>query len=194
MRDSSSWLLVVLMCLGFMAAACSTNDAAVSPDVATVNQDDEYRLGNGDLLRITVFGQEDLSGEFEIDSGGQIVFPLVGDLLVVDRSPDDVEQMIVSALEAEYLKNPIVSIEVIEYRPCYIIREFTYRGGSCHCEPGMRVIDLLTMCRGNYGGFTYRAVEDECVAIITRDGKRKCAGPEALLMPGDIVEMRERFF
>ena len=57
----------------------------------------------------------------------------------------------------------------------------------------MRVIDAIAMA----GGFTYRAVEDECFAIITRadgDGKQECAGPEALVMPGDVIEVPERFF
>ncbi len=63
MRDNKGWLLVVLMCLGFMAAACSTNNATVSGETAAACQDDGYRLGTGDGLRITVFGQEDLSRE-----------------------------------------------------------------------------------------------------------------------------------
>ncbi len=193
-RDKSRWLLAGLICLGFMAAACSTNDAAVSPEVATVNQDDEYRFRTGDQLRITVLGHEDLSVELEVDSAGRIVG---NNLLGVDRSLvgltcDEIERLVLSALQRDYLNNPQVSVECIRYRPCYIIGEVANSFRSCRCEPGMRVIDLLTMCPGNYGGFTYRAMEDEYV--IMRDGKAIRGGPETLVMPGDVIELQERFF
>ena len=147
--------------------------------------------------------------EFEIDSAGRITLPLVGDFLVVDRSLDDVEQMIVSALEPEHLKNPQVSVEVIEYQNCYFIGEVAVDPAwladapprSCRCAPGMRVIDLFKKCGWIYRGFTYRAVEDEldCFPIcggvvIMRDGKAIRGGPETLVMPGDVIELQERFF
>ncbi len=100
--------------------------------------------------------------------------------------------MIVSALDPEYLKNPIVGVEVIGYRPCYIIGEIVYPGGSCPWEPGMRVIDVFNKCGTGSTYFTYRAVEDEFV--IMRDGKAIRGGPEALVFPGDGIEVRERFF
>lgn len=187
-----------------------------------VNQDDQYHLGIGDRLRVTVFGQEDLSGEFEVDSTGRISLPPVGDLFVVNRTLDDVEQLIVSALKPDYLQNPVVSVDIIEYRDCFIIgmaanrpvpppldRDMIMRppdgdwgifhdyprGGGCHCAPGMSVQTLVSMC----GGFTDRTVEDECLAFITRadgGGKQECAGPETLIMPGDVIQFpeRERYF
>lgn len=187
-RDYARWQLVVFMCLGFMAAACSSNGAAVSPEVAPANQDDEYRLGTGDQLRITVFGHEDLSMEaVEVDSAGRLTLPLVGDLIVVDRTLKDVEQMIVEALSPDYLTNPVVSAEVLEYRDFFIIGEvatpgpYPYRGK-------MTVITAVALA----GGFTYRADEDEFV--ISRSGQRIAAGKETLVLPGDVIEVAERFF
>ncbi len=153
-------------------------------------QDAEYTLGTGDILRVTVFGHEDLSGEFEVDSAGRIALPLVGDVLVVERSLEDVENLIVAALKPDYLKNPQVSVEIINYRPFYIIGEVA-NPGSYPYVGGMRVINAVAMA----GGFTYRAKEDDL--LITRangDGQQESVGQETLVFPGDVIEVPERFF
>ena len=155
-----------------------------------VSQDYEYSLGTGDFLRVTVFGHEDLSGEFEVDSAGRISLPLIGDLLVVNRSLDNVEQLIVSALKPDYLKNPQISVEIINYRPFYIIGEVANPGGYPFVG-GMRVITAVAMA----GGFTYRAVEDDL--LITRakgNGKQEQVRQETPVFPGDVIEVAERFF
>ncbi|HEX9771444.1 MAG TPA: polysaccharide biosynthesis/export family protein [Kiloniellales bacterium] len=157
---------------------------------SAVGQDYEYTLGSGDLLRVTVFGHVDLSGEFEVDSTGRISLPLVGDLLVVNRTLDNVEESIVSALKPAYLKNPQVSVEIINYRPFYIIGEVA-NPGSYPYVGGMRVINAVAMA----GGFTYRAKEDDL--LITRakgDGRQERAGQETPVFPGDVIEVQERFF
>jgi len=170
-----SWLIVFVCLLGLSPAA---------------GQEYEYSLGTGDVLRVTVFGQEDLSGEFEVDSAGRISLPLVGDLLVVNRSLDHVEQLVVAALEPDYLKNPQVSVEIINYRPFYIIGEVA-NPGSYPYVGGMRVINAVAMA----GGFTYRAKEQDL--LITRakgNGQQERAGQETPVFPGDVIEVSERFF
>ena len=154
------------------------------------SQDYEYSLGTGDGLRVTVFGHEDLSGEFEVDSSGRVTLPLIGDLLVVSRTLDNVEQLIVSALKPDYLKNPQVSVEIISYRPFYIIGEIA-SPGSYPYVGGMRVINAVAMA----GGFTYRAVEDDL--LITRakgNGKQEQVRQGTPVFPGDVIKVAERFF
>ncbi len=170
-----SWLIVVFCLLGISPAA---------------GQDYQYSLGTGDLLRVTVFGHEDLSGEFEVDSAGRISLPLIGDLPVGNGSLDNVEQLIASALKPDYLKNPQISVEIINYRPFYIIGEVA-NPGSYPFVGRMRVINAVAMA----GGFTYRAVEDDL--LITRakgNGKQETARQETPVFPGDVVEVPERFF
>lgn len=160
-----------------------------------VSQDYEYSLGTGDHLRVTVFGHENLSGEFEVDSSGRITLPLIGDVLVVNRSLNNVEQLVVSALKPNYLKNPQVSVEIINYRPFYIIGEVA-NPGSYPYVGGMRVITAVAMA----GGFTYRAKEEDL--LITRakstraksNGKQERAGQGTPVFPGDVIEVSERFF
>ena len=147
MRDNKGWLLVVLMCLGFMAAACSTNNATVSGETAAACQDDVYRLGTGDQLRITVFGQEDISREVEVDSAGRITLPLIGDFVVVGRTLKDVEKMIVEALTPDYFRNPVVSVEVLEYRNFFILGEVANPGPYPYVGK-MTVITAVAMADG----------------------------------------------
>ncbi len=186
-KDKSGWLLVVSLCLSFLAAACSSNTAVVLPEATPAGPAEEYRLGTGDNLRINVFAQEELSREVEVDSAGRITLPLVGDLLVVGRTVNEVEQMIFDALTPDYFRNPVVSIEVLEYRDFFIIGEVANPGPFPY-SGGMRVINAVAMA----GGFTYRAVEDEYV--IQRDGRAIAAGKETPVRPGDVIEVEERFF
>ncbi len=150
----------------------------------------DYKLGTGDQLRINVFGHTDLSGEFEVDSVGRIALPLIGEFEVVDHTLSEVEQIIVSKLKPNYLKNPQVSVEVINYRPFYIIGE-VQRPGSYSYVGGMRVVNAVAMA----GGFTYRAKEDDL--LITRaggNGDPERATQVTPVYPGDVIEVPERFF
>ena len=185
-RVFGKWLWLVLVSLSFVATACSSNSGSLAPAVA-VDPEAEYDLGIGDQLRVTVFGQEELSGEFEVDSGGRITLPLVGDMRVVNSSVDDVEDMIVDALSPDYLQNPVVSVEVLTYRDFFIIGEVANPGPYAYVGK-MTVITAVAMA----GGFTYRAVEDEFT--ISRDGQEFAAGKESSVLPGDVIEVRERFF
>ncbi|MDX1575292.1 MAG: polysaccharide biosynthesis/export family protein [Kiloniellales bacterium] len=187
-RVKSPWLLAVSLCLGFLAAACSSNSQTALPQAPPAGADEEYRLGTGDQLRIIVFGHEDLSMEnVQVDSAGRITMPLAGDLRVVGLSVKEVEESIESALSPEYLKNPVVSVEVLEHRAFYIIGEVADPGPYPY-SGGMRVINAVAMA----GGFTYRAVEDEFV--IQRDGQAISAGKDTPVRPGDVIEVAERFF
>ncbi len=155
-----------------------------------VSQVYEYGLGTGDLLRVTVFGQEDLSGEFEVNGSGRVQIPLIGELTVIDLTLRDVEKKIVSVLKPDYLKNPVVSVEIINYRPFYIIGEVA-NPGSYEYVGGMRVINAVAMA----GGFTYRAKEEK--VLITRakgTGQQEAANQGTPVFPGDVIEVPERFF
>lgn len=150
----------------------------------------DYKLGSGDRLRVTVFGHEDLSGEFEIGPSGTIAFPLVGEIQVDGTTLRQTEQAIVSALKPDYLKNPQVGIEVLNYRPFYIIGEVKQPGSYPYVN-GMSVVNAVALA----GGFTYRAKEGGIT--ITRGGAEGEAvevEPTTPVLPGDVIEVPERFF
>ena len=150
-----------------------------------------YRFGPGDELRITVFRHEDLSGEFALDGEGFFALPLVGEILAGGLTARQLENEVETRLKAGgYLVDPQVSIEVLNYRPFYIIGEVN-NPGSYQYVNGMNVINAVALA----GGFTYRADQDDI--IISRGG----AGGDEIaadltteVLPGDIVEVTERFF
>ncbi len=77
------------------------------------SQETPYRLGTGDQLRVTVFGHDDLSGDFEVSSTGSITLPLIGVVSALELTLQALEQAIIDRLKPDYLKNPQVSAEVL---------------------------------------------------------------------------------
>jgi protein involved in polysaccharide export with SLBB domain len=150
-----------------------------------------YKLGPGDALRVIVFRHQDLSGEFRLDGEGNFAMPLVGEIRGGGRTARQVENEVEMALKSGgYLVDPQVSIEVLNYRPFYIIGEVN-NPGSFQYVNGMTVINAVALA----GGFTYRADQDDIV--ISRGGSSGPeveAAPDTEVLPGDIIEVQERFF
>ena len=125
--------LAALIAICFAVAACSSGPApgprpapAVDAAGAPASQVglSNYELGNGDQLRVTVFGEPELSGEFVVDGTGQVSMPLVGEISVAGLTVRDFQRR----LEAEFrdggfLREPRIAAEVINYRPFYILGE-----------------------------------------------------------------------
>jgi protein involved in polysaccharide export with SLBB domain len=173
-------------------AAIGETTAAVAPTQnggeATVAG---YQLGPGDQVRVTVFRHEDLSGEFEVDGEGFFAMPLVGEIMTAGLNARQLENEIEIRLQSGgYLVDPQVSIEVLNYRPFYIIGEVN-NPGSYQYVNGMTVINAVALA----GGFSYRADQDD--VVISRGGSNGPqieALPDTAVLPGDIIEVPERFF
>lgn len=157
----------------------------VSPTAPT------YRLGAGDRVKITVYGEPDLTGEFEISSDGVLSFPLVGEVPAGGLSPRELESKLAALLKDGFLRNPKVNAEVINYRPFFILGEVSKPGGYPYVN-GMTVVTAVAIS----GGYTPRANRREMDIVRTINQKREeLKGSEQTpLLPGDIVTVRERFF
>lgn len=172
---------VFLGLLGLLTAPAFAQDAVNNPN---------YRLDAGDQVRVTVFGHEDLSGEFLVGAEGKISLPLVGEVQAKGLSTGELEQAIIARLSPDYLKDPRVAAEVLNYRPFYIIGEVNAPGSYPYVN-GMRVVNAVALA----GGFTYRADEDDL--YITRaggSGEKEPASQSTPVFPGDVVEVTQRFF
>jgi protein involved in polysaccharide export with SLBB domain len=195
-------MLLGLVLSGVLVSGCSSPsrqtpvEAAAAAGGATaqgapLEDISSYRLGPGDALRVNVFRHEDLSGEFTLDGDGYFALPLVGEVLGGGRSARELENEIETALKSGgYLVDPQVSIQVLNYRPFYIIGEVN-NPGSFEYVNGMTVINAVALA----GGFTYRADQDDIV--ISRGGSSGPeieAAPDTEVLPGDIIEVQERFF
>ena len=150
-----------------------------------------YKLGSGDKIRVTVFGHEDLSGEFEVDGSGNVSLPLIRNIKAEGLTPRELEQVVADRLSPDYLVNPRVSVEVLNYRPFYIYGEVT-KPGSFPYVNGMTVINAVAMA----GGFTYRARTSKVRIIRATDPSRtpQDADKDTPVMPGDVIEVPERYF
>jgi polysaccharide export outer membrane protein len=152
----------------------------------------EYHLGPGDQVRIITFGEEQLTGEFRVDASGEIALPLVGNVHAAGKTPLQLEAATKDVLiRSRLYKNPSVSVEVVNYRPVFILGEVT-RPGQYPYQPGMTILTAVAVG----GGFTYRAVDNVFSIVRTLDGKTTegRAGRETLVQPGDVITIYERRF
>lgn len=180
------------------AAASGTNSAAELNKAIAENDanaakafEKSYRLGPGDRLRVIVFGEEDLSGEFEVDSVGIVSLPLIKSINTSGMTLAQLRGQIETQLEAGYLVEPRVSVEILNYRPFYITGEVG-RPGEYPYVAGMNVLKAIAMA----GGYTYRANTRR--VLLTRSDttneEEQKATQNLLILPGDYIRVPERFF
>ena len=152
---------------------------------------DTYLLGSGDRLRVSVFGEPDLSGEFEVDGSGVVSLPLIGELRAAGLSVRQFENTLRDELTAGYLVDPRISVEVLNYRPFYILGEVKSPGKYPFIS-GITVLNAVAMA----GGYTHRARQGR--AEILRGGDQenvtRNAPDNTVIFPGDIIRIPERFF
>jgi len=166
----------------------SSAPAATAPQAAS--DTGTYELGPGDKLRLSVFGETDLGGEFEIDGSGYARLPLIGQVKAAGLTMHGLEQRIAQLLSDGYLKDPRVSIEVVNYRPFYIIGEVTKPGQYPYVD-GMTALNAIALA----GGYTAKA--DKSEVYIQRGGRQEQEFPSdenTKVRPGDVVRIPERFF
>ncbi len=151
----------------------------------------DYRVGVGDRLKVIVFGEADLSGEFNVDARGFLTLPLVQGVPAAGLTTREVERAIANRLQPDFLKNPRVSVEVANYRPIYVLGEVRSPGSFPYVS-GMTVINAVALA----GGYTYRARKSGVRIVRAGDtsGKKERAREVTTLNPGDVVEVPERFF
>jgi len=152
---------------------------------------DDYRLASGDRVKVTIYGHEDLSGEFDVDGKGQLSLPLIMNVTAGGLTRKELEADITAKLQPDFLKNPRVSIEILNYRPFYIVGEVN-KPGSYGYVHGMKVINAVALA----GGFTFRAQKTDIKITREKTGaKSEIEGSiETVVMPGDVIEVGERFF
>ncbi len=150
-----------------------------------------YKLGSGDLVRVTVFNQQDLSGEYTVSGAGNIAFPLIGDIHAKDLTLKQLEEAIINKLRPDYLINPRVSVQVMNFRPFYILGEVK-SPQSYPFVDGMTYLNAVAIA----GGFTTRAKEDHVIVTrIVNDKKQELRfNMEDKVQPGDIIHIEERYF
>lgn len=181
-------LLAVAACAAPVAAPEAARPSAET--VAEARTARPYELGPGDQVRITVFGEEELTGEYQVGAQGAVSFPLAGDVMAAGLSASVFAENLAAAL-SNYIRAPRVAVEVLIYRPFYILGEVE-KAGTYPYQADLTVIGAVATA----GGFTYRA--DRRRVHIKRAGEameRSYPLTSAILVePGDTIRIGERLF
>lgn len=192
--DSRSCLTITAFIAVLLASGCAQPQFASNPQFVTSNamasKDSVYRLGVGDKFKLTVFGEDNLSGQFEVNAVGQASLPLIGELPAKGLSQQEFRDQIARKLSDGYLKNPKVTVEMLTYRPIYVHGEVK-NGGEFPYKTGLSLRDVVAIA----GGYTYRANQD--VVYMSRAGKKEVAvqlPADIPVLPGDNIQIPERFF
>lgn len=152
---------------------------------------DGYVLGAGDKLAISVFNQEELTAEYTVDGSGRFSMPFIGSVKVKGLSVPELTELIINKLKPDYLINPRVGIEVLNYRPFYIIGEVKEPNSYPYVD-GMTYLNAVAIA----GGYTYRARKGYVMVRRTENpnGKEEKVKMNNQVMPGDIIRIVERMF
>ncbi len=150
------------------------------------------RLQAGDKLKVTVFGEDKLSGEYEIDSGGSVSLPLAGTVQAAGLTKPELEQLLSKKFSAaQYLKNPKVTVDVSNFRPFYVLGEVE-KPGEYPFKSGLNLMSAIAVA----GGSTYRSSQSK--VLIQRSGEKGFTeyplSPTVPVYPGDLIKVPERYF
>lgn len=150
------------------------------------------RLQGGDKVRIVVYGEDKMSGDYEVDPTGAITIPLAGVVKARGLTKDELEAAVARRLrEARILRNPIVTVSMASFRPFYVLGEVE-RPGGYGFHNGLNAMSAVALA----GGYTYRASKSKI--LIQRAGEKGftqyALSPDIPIYPGDLISVPERYF
>jgi protein involved in polysaccharide export with SLBB domain len=180
-------LAVALFVSGCTAGSLSEAEQQTLAAAATASP----KLQPGDKIRVNVFGEEKLSGDYEIDQSGQISLPLAGTVEALGLTQAELEQALAKKFRSEYLRNPKVTVTIATLRPFYMMGEVE-KPGEYSYRSGLNVLTALAIA----GGPTYRASRN--TVQIQRRGETSMRNypisSSVPILPGDVIRVPERYF
>jgi polysaccharide export outer membrane protein len=199
LQTKSKLSRTIARCALVALAAASMAGCTSSPyDTITVAQANAavtsgHMLTPGDSVRINVFDEPNLSGDFQIDNDGTLSMPLIRPISTKGMTPQMLSERIAQALtEGGYVLSPRVAIDVMNYRPIYVLGEVATPGEYPYAAD---MTHLQAIAKA--GGFTARA--DKNALILNRTGwdeprELRLSTQPLLIQPGDTIMVREAFF
>lgn len=179
--------------LGCLTACTETGGLPLEAASALPSSDNTYRVGPGDVLRISTYMETDLTNTFTILPNGKLAFPLTGEVDVAGMTTEEIRLMLEQRLGGGMVKNPKVAVNVAEFRPIYIMGEVA-KPGRYPFEPNMTLHRAVAVA----GGYTVRANSRQL--ILHRDGdqvNRRVpleVRSQFAVRPGDILTVPKRYF
>jgi polysaccharide biosynthesis/export protein len=195
-RVASRGLVRLLAAIGgglLLASCAASNLSLVSVADANAGLTQGYRVAGGDKLKVSVFDEPTLTGEFGVGLDGGLALPLIAPIQTAGLVPDQIAAKIAAALaEGGFVLSPRVTVEVSQHRPFYILGEVAAPGEYPYIGD-LTVEQAIAKARG----YTPRANKSE--VVLRRHGwgagKRVRLGTMPLLIaPGDTITIQEAFF
>lgn len=183
-----SWLRLFLVLLLIPLAGCAIN---ARPSTYLVDTKGPYALDTGDVVRVTVYGEAELTKSYRVDDGGAVSLPLVGAIQVRGLTTQMTAASITGALADGYIREPSVAVEMETYRP-FFIQGAVKSAGQFSYVYGMTVRAAISTA----GGFSDTADRGRAI-VYRRQGKEMVKGTVNLdfpIYPGDTVVVSERWF
>ncbi|WP_338723375.1 polysaccharide biosynthesis/export family protein [Devosia sp. XK-2] len=181
------WLSLIAVVATLVLSGCATT----RPSSYLVDTKGPYLLDTGDIVRVTVYGDAELSKTYKVDDKGAIAFPLVGPVQVRGSTTENAAQRLARALANGYMRNPDVAVEIDQYRPFFIQGEIKSSGQFAYVY-GMTVRAAISTA----GGYTETADRNRAV-VYRRQGNEMVKGSVELdfpIFPGDTIVVQERWF
>jgi protein involved in polysaccharide export with SLBB domain len=182
----------VVLALGLVASGCSSVERMTESEQKQVLADSQSpKLQAGEKVRVTVYGEGSLSGDYQIDPSGFVSLPLAGNILAAGLTRDGLEQALAESYRSKYLKNPKVTVSVAEFRPFYIVGEIEHPGSYPYTS-GLNALSAIAIA----GGTTYRASRSTILIQHTGESalKEYAFDSSVPILPGDIIRIPQRYF
>jgi polysaccharide export outer membrane protein len=197
---------IILLLTSSSLAACSSQlykalpsqDAAyaIIPPIDKVQAPTQYLIVPGDVVSLSVFGEPDLTFEkLPVDDAGFIQVPLVGAVHVASLTPDNASKLIAAKLGARFLRNPDVTLNVIEQTGQTVTVEGqVMKAGSYPTDSQTTLLGAIALAQSP----TRIAKLDEVVVFRTVNNERMAArfdlsriragrDPDPQILGGDVV-------
>ncbi len=153
----------------------------------------EYRIAVNDVVKITVFEEPSLSGDFVVDSTGVIALRLIGDVKAEGYTIADLTKVIHAKYADGYLLDPKISVEMASFSPFYITGEVNAPGEYAYTN-GLTVMNAIIRAKG----YTYRANKNRVFIKHIDENAERLLPRESVtttpVRPGDTIRVAERYF
>lgn len=179
---------VALVAAGLILSGCAGSKAVQMPAAST----NVYQLGAGDSLRVIVYGEDKLNGEYRVGDNGAVTLPLIGSVAAEGKSVEEFSAAVAESYRTGgFLNSPKVAAEVIAYRPFFVLGEVN-KPGQYPFIPGMTIRQAIATANG----YTYRAKQSEVMVTHWRQKQESTfrLDAAATVAPGDTIRVPERHF
>lgn len=183
--------LAAVFGLGLLMAGCATyGPVVVAPEPVAVTYA-STQVHRGDRVKVTVYGEDNLNGVYDVDPAGNISIPLAGTVRAAGLAKKDLERAIARKYKSEYLQDPKVTVDLVALQPFYVMGEAEHQG-TYDYKSGLNLMGAIATA----GGLTYRASRDH--VFIQHAGETYWTqypiNPSIGISPGDVIRIPERYF